>query len=104
MWRNKVKKLMDTKKMSQKDLAKKSGITEASISRYLSGESEPRIDILLNLSKALEVDASYLITTACEDYSAFEEISTAIARKGDELSPEEANKLILLILQSQKNV
>lgn len=39
----KILRIMKEKGMSQKQLATASGITEAAISKYISGEREPRI-------------------------------------------------------------
>ena len=55
-WKEKVIELMTTKNITQKDLSRLSGITETSISRYLNGSQRPRIDVLLNFAKALEVN------------------------------------------------
>ena len=48
MFKEKVKELMNQQNITQKELAELSGITEASVSRYLSGERTPRIDIVIN--------------------------------------------------------
>lgn len=56
-----VKDILAEKKMSQKQLAKLSNIAEASICRYLRGDSEPRLDIIANIAKALDVSETYLI-------------------------------------------
>ena len=61
MFREKVKELMNQESITQKQLSELSGITEASISRYLTGERTPRIDIIINFAKALKVDPDYLI-------------------------------------------
>lgn len=104
-WRNKVIKLMEIKKMNQKELSEKSGITEASISRYLNGERTPRTDIIINFAKALEVNVEYLLEDDPQmTHSPYNNIATAIARDGSELSPEEMTKLIELILARGKNV
>lgn len=39
-----IRKFMKEKNITQRQLAKFSGLTEASISRYISGEREPKID------------------------------------------------------------
>lgn len=98
-WKEKVFKLMNDKKINQKELAKLSGITESSISRYLHSEQRPRLDIIVNIAKAFEVDPDYLLND--EDRrtgTAYETIATAIARKGNELTAEEKNRLISLII------
>ncbi|MBQ9046674.1 MAG: helix-turn-helix transcriptional regulator [Solobacterium sp.] len=95
-WVEKVKKAMTEKGMNQKELAKYSGITEPSVSRYLKGERTPRIDIITNFAKVLDLDINELLDTHSV-HSAYEDISIAIARRGNELNEEEKNKLILLL-------
>lgn len=98
-WQEKVIQLMKSQNINQKQLSQKSGITEASVSRYLHGDRAARMDIIINFAKALGVTPDYLleddIDTSLAPYVA---ISTAIARNGKDLSPEEKNKLISLII------
>ena len=56
-----IRMLLEEQHLSQKDLAQKAGITEASMSKYLSGERTPRIDVVVNLANALGVTADELI-------------------------------------------
>ena len=77
-----------------------SGITESSISRHLHSERRPRMDIVVNVAKALDVDIDYLLDEGEHLELAYTTISTAIARKGGELTTKEKNKLIALILGS----
>ena len=58
---SRIKNILSEKKLSQKELSKMSGIAEASLCRYLRGDSKPRLDILANLAKALDVSEAYLI-------------------------------------------
>ena len=53
----KILRIMKEKEMSQKQLAAASGITEAAISKYISGEREPRITFLKRIADALDVSA-----------------------------------------------
>ena len=99
-WKEKVIELMTTKNITQKDLSRLNGITETSISRYLNGSQRPRIDVLLNFAKALEVNVEYLLE---EERSTQESSFTAIARNGNNLTPEEQNKIIALILGKGKS-
>lgn len=48
-------------KLSQKDLAEQSGLTEAGISRYISGHRLPRLDILLKIADTLHCSLDYLL-------------------------------------------
>lgn len=97
-WFEKVLKLMEQKGITQKELSKRSGIAESSISRYLHSEKMPRMDVVINFAKALEVETEYLLDENEKSESAYTTIATAVARKGSELTAEERNRLIALIL------
>lgn len=97
-WREKVLGLMQQKNMTQKQLSERSGISESSISRYLHNDKRPRMDVVVNVAKALQVELSYLLDDEDTSDSAFNSIATAIARKGKELTVEEKTQLISLIL------
>lgn len=55
--------LMATKEISQIDLAARIGVTRAAMSRYLSGEREPRFATLLRIAEELEVHISELLVS-----------------------------------------
>ena len=98
-WQEKVKELMKNQGINQKKLSQLSGITEASISRYLKGERTARLDIIINFAKALNVTTEYLLNDDEEtELKPYQEIATAIARNGNALTAEEKNQLIALIL------
>lgn len=96
-WSEKIRKLMDEQHMNQKQLSEKSGITEPSICRYLKGERVPRIDIIINFARALNVSIEYLLDEDATAYSPVNDIKIAIARHGNELTKEEQEELIKLI-------
>lgn len=99
LWQDKVKNLMKSKNINQKQLSNLSGIAESSISRYLNGDKPVRTDIILNFAKALNVTADYLLSDLNEETTdPYTEIATAIARNGKELTAEEKNKLIAILL------
>lgn len=104
-WQEKVKNLMLDRGINQKQLSQLSGITESSVSRYLRRERRPRLDIVVNFAKAFGVSTEYLLDDGEEsEASAYETISTAIARKGGELTAEEKNELISLLLGRKADV
>ena len=57
-----IKRLMKENGYTQKQLAMRSGCTEAAISRYVNNGREPRISILKDLAIALGVTVSELIS------------------------------------------
>ncbi len=95
-----IRMLLDEQHLSQKDLAQKAGITEASMSKYLSGERTPRIDVVVNLANALGVTADELIGNEIEnDKMNLARMKTVLARGLDDLSKEEKNELIKFLLE-----
>ena len=59
-----IKTLREIGGMSQKDLAKKVGVTQAAIFFYESGKSIPRLDIAIALAKALGVTVEQLVSNS----------------------------------------
>ncbi len=99
------KKLMVERKLNQKQLSQRSGITEASVSRYLKGERVARMDIIINFAKVLGVKVEYLLEDDNESIlNPYTDVATAIARNGKNLTAEEKNKLIALIIGMGTNV
>lgn len=103
-WNDKVLKLMREKGLSQKQLAQKSGIAESSVSRYLKAEKRPRLDVVINFAKVLEIKPEFLLDDNDMQDDAFTLISTAVARKGNELTAEEKTKLIAMIAGMESDV
>lgn len=104
-WEEKVKNLMIERGINQKQLSQLSGITESSVSRYLRSERRPRLDIVVNFAKVFGVATNYLLDDGeASEVSAYDTISTAIARKGGELTAEEKNGLIALLLGRKTDV
>lgn len=57
-WREEVKNAMIEKGISQKELSKLSGVTEASISRYMNDGRTPRINTFYKIMKALGLNGN----------------------------------------------
>ena len=60
-WNEKVLNLMNERNINQKQLSQLSGINESSISRYLHSGQKPRMDVVVNIAKALQVETEYLL-------------------------------------------
>ncbi len=95
-WKDKVRFLMDEKNISQKKLSELSGITESSVCRYLKGDRTPRIDIVVNFAKALDVEVDYLLDE--KPLNPYESVKQAIARHGNALTVEEQEELANFLL------
>ena len=53
--------LMENSDMTQIELANKIGTTNVTISRYISGERSPRIEIVAEIAKVFNVSIDYLL-------------------------------------------
>ena len=79
----KLKTALASRGMTQVDLAKKTNLTEVSISRYLADTRIPKADTIKVLCKALNITADWLLEIGLEDIQV-----------GDELIyPDKNNKL-----------
>lgn len=52
--------------LSQRELAKKAGITEGAVSRYTSGSRTPDTSTVVKLADALEVTTDYILGRSAE--------------------------------------
>lgn len=57
----KISTILMQKNLTQKDLADKTGVSQAAISKVLSGKHKTKISTLEKIAKALEVPASILL-------------------------------------------
>ncbi len=102
---SRTNELLKQKGLSQKQLANMSNITEASLSRYLSGILVPRIDVIRNIALALGVSVSYLVGDTNDSglsVSPYQETYRVVARNKSNLSDEEKTKLIKLLFGEGK--
>ena len=67
VFRERVIRILQEKKLSQAELSSLSGVTTPSLCRYLRGDIEPRIDIVRNIARALGVSEAYLLGLDGED-------------------------------------
>ncbi len=61
-WRLKLINLLKEKNMTQKDLAELSGVNESTLSRALTGEVNPSIRTIRNITKALDITTDWLFS------------------------------------------
>ena len=98
-FKERVKTLMERDGISQKELANLSGISEASVSRYLSGDLKPRMDILTNIAKVFNVSTSYLVGEEDKliQSDAYEETLCIVTRNKSKLNDAQKAELIKVL-------
>ncbi len=92
---NKVKQLMKERNMQQKDLSNMVGVTEAAMSRYLSGERQPKSLTLANMAIALKTTTNDLL--GLEPLTEADELYLLVARNAKALPQEVKMKMIQLL-------
>ena len=96
-----LKKMMIQQGLTQKELASRSGITEASMSKYLSGERTPRIDVIVNLANALVITTDELLGNDINEKAmSFFQAKTVLARGMETMSEEDKKQLIKFLLEN----
>lgn len=58
---NRIRVILAEKNMRNIDLARSLGVTEATVSRWVNNESQPKTDMFYKIAEALEVDLPDLI-------------------------------------------
>lgn len=56
-----LKKLMIEREMTAADISRKTGITQATLSRYINGKRIPKINSVIKIAKALNVPIELLM-------------------------------------------
>lgn len=79
--------------MTQKNLAERIGIKESVISRYISGDREPKPEMLANIATALHTTSDFLLGIENDEYS-HPRIKRMIARHASKMTEQEKRELI----------
>lgn len=93
---NQIAEVLKRNNQSQKDLAARIGVSEAVISRYISGERDPKPEMLANIATALHTTSDYLLGIEREDYN-HPKVRRLIARNASTLTEQEKKELIQAI-------
>ena len=95
----KVQKIMNEHNLSQKQLSEMTHISEASLSRYISGRLEPRIDVVLSIAKALGVEPTELLSDFKQNNKkdVYQETLSIVARNKSQLTDEQKTQLVKVL-------
>ena len=94
-----IMELLKESHYTQKELAAAVGVTEAAMSRYLSGEREPRIDVVRNLATALHTTTDYIISGR-EPEEDFDKIYRLVARGRKEMTDIQKMRLVKELMEN----
>ena len=94
-----LEEMLVAQKMTQKELAAKSGVTEAAMCHYVKGDRTPRSSVLSRIAQALGTTSDYLMEGVPQDY--IHEIGYAkrlIARNVEQMSNAEKREILSILL------
>ena len=94
-----IRDLLEKKKISQRELAEKTGCTEAAISHYIKGDRTPRASVLTKIAIALETTSDYLMEGIPVEVK--EELGYAkklIARNVSQMSKAEKKEILDILM------
>ena len=99
---DRLRSALRSKRVSQRELAARIGVTEAAVSRYIKGDRFPRADTAAAIADVLSVHTDELLYgTPVDPTIAHEEISAALEilrARQSELSDEYKRELVGLLL------
>ena len=87
--------LMERENLKQKDLAKKIGVTEISMSRYIHGTRKPKYDVVLKICEVFGCSVDYLLSTGEGDKRSKKKIETNAEVEHMELFKDELKQAIM---------
>lgn len=107
-----IQKLCNYYKISQKELARRSGISESSISLYISGSRTPRCSVLLKMADTLHTTPDYLLYGAENgnelylDSNDFDimchKIQRLVSKYASQMTQKQKNAIIMTILETNE--
>ena len=88
-----ITEALTTNKMTQKELASRIGVTETVISRYISGDREPKPEMLANIATALNTTSDFLLGIERDEFD-HARVKRILARNASEMTEQQKKELI----------
>lgn len=96
-----VQELLEKSGYTQRDFATMIGVSEATLSRYIKNEREPKMEIIANIATALNTTTDYLLR-GIVDKESFEETFRLVARGTSSMSDSEKMQIMKILLNNGK--
>lgn len=93
-----LEQIMKMRGCTQKKLAEESGLTEAAISRYITGQREPKAIAIANIARALNTTADVLLGIDEVERNDVDDALQLVARNASEIPKEKKMALINALL------
>lgn len=94
---NRLRDALKQSRFSRKQFCALCDISEMALSRYLSGERQPKADVLANMANALKTTVDYLLGT--DEHYDYERLKIVLAKSKDDLSKNQKEVLLKLLME-----
>lgn len=99
---NRIRKLLQERGMTQKELATKANITEAAVSHYIKGDRIPRAAVVDRIASALGTSVDYLLNGSLTENTDEKEVTfRLIARNASTMTTEEKMEILNLLFKTE---
>ena len=88
-----ISEMLEKRNMSQRKLAERIHITEQQLSRYISGNREPKPETVANMATALQTTSDYLLGIEEGEFN-FNQVRRLIARNASDMTDDEKRELM----------
>lgn len=94
-----IQLLLEARNMTRKQLAEASGLTEAAISRYISGTRTPKSISLSAIAKALDVTSDELLGNVADSSDEVDNAIRLVARNAGNVTTAQKRFLINALIE-----
>lgn len=97
-----IAELLQKNGLTQRELAEQVGVTEVSMSRYISGDRTPKGPIIANIATALHTTTDYILgSEVVNDFdSEYYKIHRLIARNAPNMTTDQKRELVNALFES----
>lgn len=109
--KNKIAINLSSKNCTQSELAKKVGVNQSAIARYVRGDVEPSLEVLINLAHALNVTTDELLgvnikkdtPTEVSNLGTDQRAIQKLAEKLDDVQASQVYNYMLFVIDQKSN-
>jgi transcriptional regulator with XRE-family HTH domain len=96
-FQTRLQELMQKRQMTQRALAIRLNVGEATVSKYMNTDRLPRMDIIANIATALDTTTDYLLGRDEQEEFNYMGVKRLLARNANNMSIEEKRELIEIL-------
>lgn len=85
--------ILQKRGLTQKELSERVGVTQTVMSRYISGDRDPKPDMVANIATALHTTSDFLLGIENEEFN-HSRVRRIIARNASLMTEQEKKELI----------